>query len=276
MNSKKNVAIVIHIYYEDKGINLLKKIMKLKFEYDLFITIIKGKDYTKLKKYIKQLDLNRNNINLFEIDNKGYDVWPFVYVIKKIIDKYELILKVHTKNTNRYLYLYFKYIINNKEWGDMLITKLLNNKIKLQIDKMIENKNITITVVRDLFLKEERKKMIELINNLIISKNLNINKVRQISFSAGTMFLIRTENLKFLTSFNEQDFKITNSKEKDFTLAHVLERVICINCQNNINYLENSQIEKLLLTIKSFLRKIFIIKEKENKFIVKMFGKRII
>ena len=140
------------------------------------------------------------------VPNTGYDVYPFIYVLQNInIDNYDYVLKIHTKHNIKDRNKILKPLL----WSKNNFRKLLN--------KMINNENIGIIGHKVQQIYGGSPEENEVLNPLLETLGIPAHKYHH--FIPGTMFLIRTKQLKFLLKikFREEDFKTsTELKTKDY------------------------------------------------------------
>ena len=192
------------------------------------------------------------------VPNTGYDVYPFIYVLQNInIDDYNFVLKLHTKK---------KIHDRNKILRPLLWSK---KKFKSTLTKIIKNDNIGIIghKIQEIYGGSPEEN--EILNPLLEKLKIPTHKYHH--FIPGTMFLIRTELLKFLLQieFQQEDFKISEGcRTGDYgTLAHTLERVFGIITEYN-----GFIIADMKNPIERFLNKLIITRNLPEYKLINIFG----
>ena len=183
----KPILIHIHIFYPELWNELKVCINNIyPYKFDLFITLVEHH-----KDIINDIKENFPFANIEIVENKGYDIGPFIYILNKInLDNYSYIVKLHTKhnipyNTN----IGNGYIFKNDQWRKALLSflkdkKTFNNCIK-SFDK--DKKLGMIANYKTILKKEKRDKKAEKeAYKLLQQINLRTNKYQ---FVAGTMFI---------------------------------------------------------------------------------------
>lgn len=223
----KKVLVHLHIYYRDQTDYFIGKLSNIcGCEWDLYVTMTELNSETESK-----LLSFKPDAHIMKVENRGYDVWPFIRVLKAVdLDKYDYILKLHTKNSNtpanRINGLNLKYYT----WRNELVDPLLKNKDIFL--KLLENfdryPEVGLMCSHLLYkhisdgLKEDMSK---LDNEL---KRLGLN-VKNKKFCAGTMFIARSAPYKLF-----QDDRIVNintfpdlpCSHSTGSMAHVYERIL--------------------------------------------------
>jgi lipopolysaccharide biosynthesis protein len=90
----KKILVHLHLYYIDQLDYFIKKLKNIKgCEWDLFVTLVCDNESVR-KKILKF----KSNAQIIMVDNVGFDVWPFIQILKKVdLNEYDFVLKVHTK-----------------------------------------------------------------------------------------------------------------------------------------------------------------------------------
>ena len=219
-------AVHLHLYYFEQLpwiLSLLHNLNKADVAFDLYVTI--SVDDLSAKKQI----LNEfPTAVIWQIENRGYDVAPFIDFLHKInLDDYDYILKIHTKNRGKtYTMLNGRYL-NNALWCDVLFDALLKDpeRIKQNYAFLDENQNVGMLGSAYCLAAKERyyKKLFPRIKQEMAK--LNLSMPPKIAFVAGTMFIARAAVLKPFLQVSFNDFEVTNRKSRDDSKAHVYERL---------------------------------------------------
>lgn len=239
----RKIAIVVHVYYLEVWERIEKKLLQFDdLEYDLFITSSKEK-CSLIKNQSKD---NFKNINFLEVDNCGMDVLPFIKCVKKFdLNKYDYILKLHTKNEKTQ---------ERKMQGDIIFSSLLNENIRSVIKSSHSN---SLAIFPGFFARSIEHLMYG--NRKYFDKIIEILdlKSRGDYFSAGTMFWISGPTLNVLVekykSIEEifNDFDVKYETGADSTPAHAFERVFgaLVDSDNlELAFRTDSKNEKYVLT----------------------------
>jgi lipopolysaccharide biosynthesis protein len=90
------VAAVVHVYYADLLPEILQNLESIPVEFDLLITNASGRAVSVDPDSIALL----RNVRVLDVANHGRDILPLVCLVNAgLLDPYELILKVHTKES---------------------------------------------------------------------------------------------------------------------------------------------------------------------------------
>ena len=141
MNYKKSrIAVHLHLYYTNQLGKYLRKIKNLDdYNYDLFVTMNHRDDnvIAKIKKF-------RENAKIKIVENRGYDVGPFIEFINEIdLNKYDLIIKLHTKNASRHKNNLNGFIFTNRYWANAMLNRLLGSKKQIKNNlRSFKNPNV--------------------------------------------------------------------------------------------------------------------------------------
>lgn len=222
----KKFAVHLHIYYPNQWHELQKYMRNLQgCEFDLYITL--AGDAQKL---ISEIKLSYPQAMVWQVENRGYDIGPFIDFLHHInLDEYQYILKLHTKGEKSKNYTRLNGCrFNNALWGRVLWDSMLSKKERLQTNLNILDISAQVGMVGSKYCltnsKQDYEKLLPAINHEL--QKLNISPVDELSFIAGSMFLVRAKCLKPLYAYHITDFALTDGDVKEGTLAHAIERIM--------------------------------------------------
>lgn len=221
------VLVVLHVFYHDQVDYFIDKMSNINgCEWDLLISYSSYNEETE-----KKIRDFKSDAIFMEVENVGYDVWPFVKVIKQIDeDAYDYILKLHTKNFGKITNKINGMYLSEYRWRNLLVDSML--KSKLQFRKCLNYfsdpkvglvcsyelyKGLSSSLLEDTIMLEKEAKRIGL-------------KYDKGYFCSGTMFMARTKCLgKIKRSKLTPDMWSKHSRTHSAgTLAHVYERILCL------------------------------------------------
>ena len=224
MISSYKIAVHVHLFYQCMWKDVQKYISNLEgYNYDLFVTMTEENKSLeqKIKKFYPE-------VRIIYVLNKGYDVWPFLIMLEQInLDDYKYVIKLHTKGIKGVPVVIAKWYITRRLWAKLLWNSLLMNesRVNCNFDHLDNDKSLGMIGSRYLItddsqnFKHVKQKLISLMKELSISD-------APVRFVAGTMFIVRSDLLKFVQHrYKESDFDTLNKSGEDGTLAHVLERL---------------------------------------------------
>ncbi len=225
IKNKLKIAVHLHIYYTDMWDEIKGYLLNIgEYPYHLYITLIQNNP--EIIKKIKQF---HKDSTIFIVENRGYDVGPFIYFLHQInLNNYDIIIKLHTKNKIGLDTLINHHYVSRKYWSKLLFEGVLGNKKLFQKNLEAFNRLPKLGMVASKYLitssiKNSKAVSIGVLN---IMKQLENIVPNTITFVAGTMFMIRSSILQQIKdNFKLEDFAPTNGRIKDGTLAHILERV---------------------------------------------------
>lgn len=219
------IAVHLHLYYCSQWEEIRAYLANIAdYPYHLFVTLVE--DNPAL---IQQIKAFHPQTSVYVLENRGYDVGPFVYVLHQInLDDYDLIFKIHTKGKTGCDTLLNHRYVNRKYWSDLLFAALISSKnlFLKNLDAFAQQPDLGMIGSKYLITsspknsKEVRDRVIEIL------KDWGFSAPQNITFVAGTMFIIRANLLKKIKeNFAFSDFTPTDGTVRDGTLAHVLERL---------------------------------------------------
>ena len=89
------LLVHFHVYYHDQVDYFIEKMSNINgCEWDLYVTM-----NNLVQETVDKLTVLKPDTHFIEMENVGYDVWPFIDVIKSVdISDYDLVMKLHTKS----------------------------------------------------------------------------------------------------------------------------------------------------------------------------------
>ncbi len=221
-----------HIYYHDQVDYIINKLSHIvDCDWDLYVTYSDYNEETEQK--IKNF---KSDAFFIKVKNVGYDIWPFIIVLRAVdLEKYNYVLKLHTKNFYKKEIIYNDLKTINYGWRNTLYDTYLYSKriFKHNIARLTKNPNLGIIVNKNFFLQFGKYCNLNLPEETFLmnklKKRLGINSNYD-WFIAGTMFLAKAnifEKLKF-SDIDEDDFSSESKTNISGSMAHVIERVFCL------------------------------------------------
>jgi hypothetical protein len=219
LNNNIELLIVVFIGNEERGIDLINKIINFK-KIETFNVSFCFNNLNDTEKYTYKIkNLIKENFEFYSIYNckeLGTDITPTLLMCDDIIEnhhKFKHIIKLHTKSiSNQYTEL-TDYILS------MPLKKLLETK--KDFCNCIGNPNYYITLSDDIF------------NNELLIKHANELNINH-SFVGGTIFYtssdILVEVINFIKKNNYRSYFLNSLYEnncinKDYSPIHFIERV---------------------------------------------------
>lgn len=223
----KKVLVHLHIYYRDQTDYFIGKLSNIcGCEWDLYVTMTELNSETESK-----LLSFKPDAHIMKVENRGYDVWPFIRVLKSVdLDKYDYILKLHTKNRSDASSRINGLSLDNYKWRDELVDPLLKKKKSFLkcleyfrkhpdiglICSHLQYKKISGGLTEDLTALD---------NEL---KRLGLN-VKDKKFCAGTMFIAMSAPYKLFQNDGLIDIGLFSDIPHSHSIgsmAHVYERIL--------------------------------------------------
>lgn len=223
----KELVVHLHIYYHDQVDYYISKLNNIVgCDWDLVVTCAEFKPETenKLRNY-------RPDVRFIDVENVGYDVWPFIKVLKTIdSSKYEYILKLHTKNIspakNRINGLSLKY----DSWRNILVDSMLADEQRFSECIELLRKDGGCGLVYAYELSKHRS--LGLPEDLSAleteAERVGITELNG-EFASGTMFLARLKAFDLIRAADLTAEMFATHKSESHSrgsLAHIYERLL--------------------------------------------------
>lgn len=225
------LLVHIHLYYQDQIDFFLQKLQNITIPYDVIFTI------TDDNEQIRNVIMHKLPFaTILVVKNIGYDIYPFILAMQQFdLDKYEYILKLHTKN-----YRSDSIPINHLhycgwEWRDDLINSLIGKKcyFRKALRKISDKKNGLVCSGNFIFYKED-------VSNREFTKKIcadyGMPYRDDCLYCAGTMFLCRADIIRYVVKkrvFSDNDFVQNEYKTAMYgTFSHAMEYMFGAFCQH--------------------------------------------
>lgn len=238
------LAIIVHLYYTETWADIKKRLENIKENFDLFVSLSEiNKDF--------DISLKKKNCNIhkFTVPNRGRDVLPFLFILRKIRNAdYQYVLKLHSKKSS------------HRKDGQNWLNDILDNLIPQDnndIFKALKQSNTGIIGPSNHIVSLKRhmgsnRYILEILLKRIYDKKISdnvISNTQNYPFFGGTMFWFRIDALDKILSLQllPSDFQSEHG-QIDGTTAHALERLFTIvtKIEGRNNYkIKDSEVSKI-------------------------------
>jgi len=246
------LLVHFHLFYHEQIDFFVEKLSNINScDWDLVVTYLEEnqESFEKLKSL-------KPDVKLIQVENRGYDVWPFINIIKSTnLNEYDYVLKIHTKRK----YSYFDKT-ESYDWRNNLVNILLGNKYLFFENLLWLSLHPQIGLICSKDYKMECSQEGSPESTYLLEQELQKLKFNTLKreFCAGTMFFAKANIFKFLQSeeITKEDFSCDIVSGSCGTLAHVYERLL---------YIAVTEFGKKIYFKKTY-------KEKINNFIKNLFS----
>lgn len=229
---RPRVLVVFHVFYHEHVKYFIDKLRNISgCDWDLVVS------YTARSRGLERLfsSLNRQ-IRFVEVDNAGYDVWPFIQVLRDVdFSNYDYVLKLHTKGHSKATGKLDAVPVEGFAWRDILVNALLKDSVRFKrcLLRFMRKPRLGLLCSYEL-LTAAGKVLPE--DTFLLKKEadrigVTLGRVR---FCAGTIFMARIDALRKLKDIHFTHEMWTGEQKSNSmgTLAHVYERLLCVLVEN--------------------------------------------
>lgn len=224
----KRLLVVLHLYYSTQLEYFISKLSNINsVEWDL---IVNGPGLDESVR--KRFEQFKPGCRFIDVDNTGYDVWPFIRTVKSVpeFSSYDFVLKLHTKNANLRPFKINGMRLRKYQWRSLLVNAMLKSPDQFKkCLRCLECGKVGMVCSRELVKRTSCgiAEDLSMLDNELTRLSL-VSKKRV--FCAGTMFISRTEPFLFLrdADITEEMFECVSASHSMGTMAHVYERIFGI------------------------------------------------
>lgn len=220
------LLVHLHLYYRDQLPWFIGKLNNLTgFDWDLVVTGAYDDPDSR-----KALEALKPDVRFVKVPNMGYDIWPFIHVIKTTdLSGYDCVLKIHTKAPFLNTIHLAGQRLSGYDWRDILVNPLIGST-EIVLENMIllrHNPRVGMLCSAKMFIRTEFKEDRRLLTRELRRLGLLTADRR---FCAGTMFIARPAVLEYLKSDKISQEMFSEQMQSHFrgSMAHVYERILSI------------------------------------------------
>ena len=213
------IAVILHAHYPDVALELINAVNNMGLAFDLFVTTSRSDVSEAIHTNVPS---NARETTVFEVENFGRDVMPFIRILDTIdLDKYEAVLKLHTKKTVGQSY--------GDVWRDEIIGQLIPavshaKSFLARLDTTgwgILGPSSFLLTDSSRFWGANRSRTTKLRRRFAY-----VGGAHDLEFFAGTMFWFKPAALQNLPDIVREESWEKERGQLDGTLAHAIERIL--------------------------------------------------
>ncbi len=222
----KPTAVHLHLHYTERWPEIQKYLQHIEgHPYHLYVTLTQENE-----SLAKEIQTFHPQSTVWPAENRGYDVGPFIDFLHKVdLSQYDLVLKIHTKSKSGLQKTWINgWCITKKRWVNLLMDALLGSAEIWQRNVAAFKEDPKLGMLSSRYLITSEPECSEYLRPEVarVMAKMNLQMPEDITFAAGTMFLVRAPLLeKIKAAFGIDDFPGTDSSVQDGTPAHAFERV---------------------------------------------------
>ena len=223
------LLVHLHLHYQDQTDFFLGLLSNITIPYELVVTLTDDNP-----EVCDEILTRKPDARILHTHNCGYDVYPFFQAMKEYdLSRFDYILKLHTKNRNGNLtvnHLHYQgYGFRNN-----LVWPLLGSpkNFSRALDTIAASPQVGMVCSRYFLLKKEAHQNCK--NTMKLCGEYGIPYQDDVPFCAGTMFLCRSEIVRFLlkNDYTPNDYGNQTHTGNTGTLAHSMETMFGIVCRH--------------------------------------------
>lgn len=232
----KPILVHIHIYYPEFWPELRSNLATLSdYPFELYVTT--ANNPVAVINEIKEL---YPNARILHIENRGYDVGPFIHVLNQVdLGSYSYVIKLHTKRDIYHLAepgwtYYSPYYLYGKRWRERLLSFIKPENFQKCLQAFQEDASLGMVnhyslIVPGFHAKEKTLLAVQQgAEQLLARANIKLKECRYIK---GTMFIARAELFQRIKDIGltTNDFPAPDTHHNIDNPAHYMEIVLGCN-----------------------------------------------
>ena len=223
------LLVHLHLYYQDQTDYFLDRLSNITVPFTLIVTMTDENAEIRKKILVKFPDAR-----IITVENSGYDVYPFFQAMKQFdLSSFDYILKIHTKNCRDRLKVNH-LTFHGYDFRDNLVSPLIGTKKNFNraFKAISSSGNVGIVCPRFFLVKSEAPGNYPMTEKLCGEYGIGYKK--DAVFCSGTMFLCRSEIIRFLqkNDYSAADYGMHLKTGSVGTLAHSMETMFGLTCSH--------------------------------------------
>lgn len=226
-NRNVKILVCLHLYYTQSFDEIKQYLNNLaSYSYDLCVTYTYNMLDTATYKQILEF---KPDAKIFPCPNKGFDVGPYLETLNYYdLTKYDIVFKLHSKGTARPKIFIYNHYFEKNDWFKYLYEGILGpHTVHKTIDILLNDNDFGLVAANNLIIKDPPHKQ-HLLSQYISKLKLNW-EVSDYEYVAGTCFAVRSELVDNIKRLNLTINDFTDSSRNIFSLAHAMERILCMD-----------------------------------------------
>lgn len=247
-NKDRKILVILHLFYPESWKELREYLLNFSgYNWDLCITYPDFIDQKLDREDI--LSINQRTI-FMKSENKGYDIGPFLMAIKQLdLTSYDAVFKLQSKGVKRVFIYIYRQLFMGRDWFLNLYEGVVGaNVIHSTIDRILNDSKIGMIGAKNLIVHDPIHKEHLIIRRL---QESGVQVEKGYSFLAGTCFAIKPKCLEAFKALQVSiDDFVPVPSSRGMSLAHALERYMCILVEKNGYRIEGNEVLKLRRNVK--------------------------
>ena len=223
-NKDARILVILHLYYMSAWQEIKEYLKNLDaYSYDLVVT---HTDAIVNEKVLNDIHEYKPDAVIKQFPNKGFDVGTYTEVIAQTdLTKYDIIFKLQSKGVNRpRIFIYGEYM-EKRDWFLNLYEGCIGpDNVHITIDKLLNDPQIGLVAAKNLIVEDPSHKQ-NMVKEFMEEQGLELPD--KYLYVAGTCFACKAASMQAIADMNltvDQYLPVG----RGFSLAHKMERVICL------------------------------------------------
>lgn len=228
-NGGARILVILHLFYMSSWKEIKEYLLNLRdYHYDLIVTYTDEVIDTRV---LEDVRLFKPDVVMIQRKNIGFDVIPYLEVLQGIdTSNYDVIFKLQSKGVRRRRIFIYRQYFCRRDWFLNLFEGCIGAfSVHETIDTLMDSDNkVGIVAAQNLLVKDPPHKL-RMVESYM--KELGMVVPAEYCYVAGTCFAERAivaEEVKKIPC----DLDAIKPSGRGFSVAHKLERIICLTACN--------------------------------------------
>ena len=251
-NKNVKILVILHLFYDESWKEIVEYLKNLNYyNYKLLVTVTENRISEQTLNDIRSID---RDARIVQVPNRGFDLGPFFEVISYIqVQEYDLIIKLHSKGTKRFMqYIYDQFFFRRSWFLDLFDGLLSAASVHRVIDIICNDPSVSIVAADNLLVKDPIEKArlygafgkpyglclpdsyLFVAGTCLAMSPGHVGKLQKLGFSIDSFDKSASESVEDLAHFLERFMCVSNGKIigiQSRTLAHVVRKPIGFICR---------------------------------------------
>src|SRR5271165_47970 len=227
---KRPIGIFVHLYYDDLVEEVAGTLARIDVPKRIYVSTNSEEKSRRIADALDRFGLNSCS-EIAIVPNCGFDIAPMLIQFREKIASHEICLKIHGKKSAS------ERVEFGERWRKFLYQDLVGDSAwaRAIVGVMLETPDLGVLMAQHFYGVDSLINIgpnYESMRNVLSRIGIDLRSDQKIEFPSGSMFWFRSAALAdlFALGLDWSDFEVLDSRKKDGSLAHGIERCFLFFC----------------------------------------------